>query len=105
MSAASLKVEIDALRAIVAPLLDRIEELQRRHDDALSLERIAMSGVTHADVFTQHAGDSASRAAALAAHAGKPWVAWNGRVYSTLDALSGRFSPRSALGYVRHVPA
>lgn len=39
MSAASLKVEIDALRAIVAPLLDRIEELQRRHDDALSLER------------------------------------------------------------------
>ena len=61
-----LRREIDALRASVAPLLDRIEELQRQHDEAMSRERIASIGVRLGDVFTQ-AVDSASRTAALAA--------------------------------------
>ena len=105
---ASLAREIEILRTELHPLLAHMENLKRRHREALSREFIAANRITSDDVelssgngkpwFYQVSGF----AAWLRGNSMKAWAEWNGRIYRTSDLIVGRMPDTP--GEVDHLP-
>jgi len=103
MKSLAIKAELEKAQAEARPLLDRISRLGRELSEAESVEYIAVNRITKADVqfskgegvpffgtidgFKKWMGDEVMRG-----HKAKPWFEWNGRIYRTLDLISGDFS-------------
>lgn len=109
-ASAALKAEIDALRASVKPLLDRIDVLQAWHREALSREWIAANDVRFGDVAIAKVdgvpyfptlrsfGDWLRNTGST-----KRWVEWNGYVHSAAEVIAGR-TFRCMPGRIKDVP-
>lgn len=109
-SSVALKGEIDALRAGVKPLLERIDGLQHQYRLALSREWIAANGVTRDQVLVEGDDDlpycftlrSVGEWMQRTGNA-RRWVAWNGRIHSAAEVIAGR-TGRDMPGRLEDVP-
>ena len=105
----ALKAEIDALRASVKPLMDRIDALQEQLREVQSREWIAANDVRLGDVAIANAngvpyfstlrsfGDWLGCTGST-----KRWVEWNGYVHAAAEVIAGRTFRRMP-GRIEHV--
>ena len=94
----ALKAEIDALRASVKPLMDRIDALQEQLREAQSREWIAANanGVPYFSTLRSF-GDWLGCTGST-----KRWVEWNGYVHAAAEVIAGRTFRRMP-GRIEHV--
>jgi len=108
MKAEDLKNEIEIRRAIVAPRLREIEDLERQYAEALSREFIAAHGITKDMV---QPSDTCGWEVSTLWQFGtwmeengctKPWCEWNGRLYPSSEVKAGSMR-HNAPGLYEHV--
>lgn len=93
---ASLARDIEILRTELHPLMAQMEDLKRRHREALSREFIAANQITREDVEMSsghgkpHFGTAYEFGKWLQRQSKKVWAEWNGRIYHAADLAPGR---------------
>ena len=110
MTAAELRIEIEAMVERMRPLEDELVALRSQLRDAVSREWIAANGVTLEDVQLPWGDDipvflTVYKFGDWMRSTGckKRWAEWNGALYSSAELMAGRMA-RDAPGLLEHVP-
>ena len=105
---ASLARDIEILRTELHPIMAQMEDLRRKHREALSREFIAANQLTR-DKVEMSSGDGKPWFGTayefgkwLARQSKKAWAEWNGRIYHAADLANGRMPAMP--GDVDHLP-